>query len=123
MTTDSFRFVGYPVRVHAGADAISSLAGEVDRLSAKRILIVCGQSAHLWIRQRPATAGGEAVRAMTPTVIAATNATVKATSFFDIDVPPLDGRSIPPACDAQPALEPPILSTTNREPDGDQAAE
>ena len=31
MTTDSFRFVGYPVRIHAGPDAISSLAGEVDR--------------------------------------------------------------------------------------------
>ncbi len=44
MTTDSFRFVGYPVRVHAGADAINSLAGEVDRLKAQRVLVVCGQS-------------------------------------------------------------------------------
>ena len=44
MTTDSFRFVGYPVRVHAGLDAISSLAGEVDRLRSQRVLVVCGQS-------------------------------------------------------------------------------
>ena len=47
MTTNasnSFRFVGYPVRVHAGADAIESLAGEVDRLKAQRVLVVCGQS-------------------------------------------------------------------------------
>ena len=44
MTTDSFRFVSYPVRVHAGADAISSLADEVDRLRSQRVLIVCGQS-------------------------------------------------------------------------------
>jgi len=43
-TFDSFRFVGYPVRVHAGADAIGSLAGEVDRLKAQRVLVVCGQS-------------------------------------------------------------------------------
>ena len=41
---DSFRFVGYPVRVHAGPDAISKLADEVDRLGAKRILVVCGKS-------------------------------------------------------------------------------
>ena len=44
MTTDSFRFVGYPVRVHAGPDAINNLAGEVDRLKAQRVLVVCGQS-------------------------------------------------------------------------------
>ena len=43
-TFDSFRFVGYPVRVHAGADAIGSLAGEVDRLKVQRVLVVCGQS-------------------------------------------------------------------------------
>ncbi|MCH8297605.1 MAG: iron-containing alcohol dehydrogenase [Chloroflexi bacterium] len=44
MTTESFRFVGYPVRVHAGTDAISKLADEVDRLRARRILVVCGKS-------------------------------------------------------------------------------
>ncbi len=44
MTTDFFRFVGYPVRVYAGLDAISSLAGEADRLKAQRVLVVCGQS-------------------------------------------------------------------------------
>ena len=42
--SNSFRFVGYPVRVHAGAGAIGSLAGEVDRLKSQRILVVCGQS-------------------------------------------------------------------------------
>ena len=40
----SFRFVGYPVRVHAGPDAISKLAEEVDRFKAQRVLVVCGQS-------------------------------------------------------------------------------
>ena len=44
MTTDSFRFTAYPVRVHAGPDAISRLAEEVDRVRAQRILVVCGQS-------------------------------------------------------------------------------
>ena len=44
MTTDSFRFVGYPVRVHAGPDAISKLAEEIDRVRAKHVLVVCGQS-------------------------------------------------------------------------------
>ncbi len=44
MTADSFRFVGYPVRVHAGPDAITKLAEEVDRVRAQRILVVCGQS-------------------------------------------------------------------------------
>ena len=44
MNTDSFRFVGYPVRVHAGPDSINSLAGELDRISARRALVVCGNS-------------------------------------------------------------------------------
>ena len=47
MTPDAsgaFRFVGYPVRVHAGPDAISKLAEEVGRVKAQRILVVCGQS-------------------------------------------------------------------------------
>jgi alcohol dehydrogenase class IV len=44
LVTDSFRFVGYPVRVHAGPDAISSLADEADRLRTTRLLVVCGQS-------------------------------------------------------------------------------
>ena len=42
--SSSFRFVGYPVRVHAGPDAISKLAEEVDRFKAQRVLVVCGQS-------------------------------------------------------------------------------
>lgn len=44
MTTDSFRFVGYPIRVHAGKEAINRLADEVDRLKAQRVLVVCGRS-------------------------------------------------------------------------------
>ena len=44
MTTESFRFVGYPVRVHAGPDAIGKLSEEVDRLKAQRVLVVCGES-------------------------------------------------------------------------------
>ena len=44
MTTESFRFVGYPVRVHAGPDAIGKLSEEVDRLKAQRVLVVCGRS-------------------------------------------------------------------------------
>lgn len=44
MATDSFRFVGYPVRVHAGPDAIGRLADEADRLRTHRLLVVCGQS-------------------------------------------------------------------------------
>ena len=44
MATDSFRFVGYPVRVHAGPDAIGRLADEADRLRTQRLLVVCGQS-------------------------------------------------------------------------------
>ncbi|MDA0263659.1 MAG: iron-containing alcohol dehydrogenase family protein [Chloroflexi bacterium] len=44
MTTDPFRFVGYPVRVHAGPNAISKLTEEVDRTRAQRVLVVCGQS-------------------------------------------------------------------------------
>ena len=42
--SESFRFVGYPVRVHAGPDAIGKLAEEVDRVRAQRVLVVCGQS-------------------------------------------------------------------------------
>jgi len=44
VSTDSFRFVGYPIRVHAGEDAINRLANEVDRLRSQRLLVVCGQS-------------------------------------------------------------------------------
>ena len=44
MNTDSFRFVGYPVRVHAGPDSINSLTGELDRINARRALVVCGDS-------------------------------------------------------------------------------
>ena len=42
VTTDAFRFFGYPVRVHAGPNAISKLAEEVDRVRAQRVLVVCG---------------------------------------------------------------------------------
>ena len=41
---DSFRAIGYPVRVHAGPDALARLSDEVDRTGAKRGFVVCGQS-------------------------------------------------------------------------------
>jgi len=44
VSTDPFRFVGYPVRVHAGKNAISKLPEEVDRARSQRVLVVCGQS-------------------------------------------------------------------------------
>ena len=42
--TNSFRSVAYPLRIHAGVDALQNLAEEVDRQRAKRAFIVCGQS-------------------------------------------------------------------------------
>lgn len=39
-----FRYIAYPVRVHAGENALSSLRAEVDRVRAKRPFIVCGRS-------------------------------------------------------------------------------
>ncbi len=47
MTTTSvkpFRHVAYPVRVHAGNDALSNLRAEVDRTRAQRPFVVCGGS-------------------------------------------------------------------------------
>ena len=44
MNTDSFRFVGYPVRVHAGPDSINRLPDELERINAQRPLVVCGNS-------------------------------------------------------------------------------
>jgi len=39
-----FRSVGFPIRIHAGANALAMLAEEVDRQRAKRVLVVCGRS-------------------------------------------------------------------------------
>lgn len=39
-----FRVIGHPVRVHAGLGALDRLADEVERVRAKRALVVCGQS-------------------------------------------------------------------------------
>ena len=39
-----FRYIAYPVRVHAGNNALSSLRAEVDRVRAKSPFIVCGRS-------------------------------------------------------------------------------
>ena len=36
--------MAYPLRIHAGTDALQKLAEEVDRQRAKRAFIVCGQS-------------------------------------------------------------------------------
>ena len=40
----SFRHVGYPVRVHAGDNALDRLAEEADRTRARRAVVVCGKS-------------------------------------------------------------------------------
>lgn len=40
----SFRHVSYPVRIHAGDNAIARLGEEMDRAGAKRALAVCGQT-------------------------------------------------------------------------------
>ena len=39
-----FRALGYPIRVHAGDGALTSLRHEVDRARASRPFIVCGNS-------------------------------------------------------------------------------
>ncbi len=39
-----FRHTAYPVRVHAGDDALSNLRSAVQRAGAKRPFVVCGQS-------------------------------------------------------------------------------
>lgn len=39
-----FRHTAYPVRVHAGDDALSNLKAAVQRTGAKRPFVVCGQS-------------------------------------------------------------------------------
>ena len=39
-----FRSVSYPVRVHAGTNALARLADEAERLRAGRVLVVCGQT-------------------------------------------------------------------------------
>ena len=41
---NQFRHVSYPLRVHAGDDALTNLKQEVARVGAKRPFIVCGQS-------------------------------------------------------------------------------
>jgi len=42
--TTSFRHVSYPVRIHAGDNAVARLGEEVDRAGGKRVLVVCGQT-------------------------------------------------------------------------------
>ncbi|HLF04449.1 MAG TPA: iron-containing alcohol dehydrogenase family protein [Dehalococcoidia bacterium] len=44
VSRQAFRFVGYPVRVYAGGEALDRLGEEADRLRARRVLVVCGQS-------------------------------------------------------------------------------
>ena len=64
MTTGSvnpFRHVAYPVRVHAGDDALANLGAEVRRTGARRPLVVCGGSVarHPDLLARVADALGE----------------------------------------------------------------
>jgi alcohol dehydrogenase class IV len=39
-----FTAIGYPVRIHAGENALDALGAECDRASARRAFIVCGRS-------------------------------------------------------------------------------
>ena len=43
-SSSSFRLVTTAVRVHGGPNVISHLSDEVDRLRAKRVFVVCGQT-------------------------------------------------------------------------------
>ncbi|MCH7621403.1 MAG: iron-containing alcohol dehydrogenase [Chloroflexi bacterium] len=40
----AFRHVSYPVRIHAGDNALERLGEEADRVRARRALLVCGQT-------------------------------------------------------------------------------
>ena len=40
----TFRAVGYPLRLHAGANALDRLRDEVERQKAKRAFVVCGRT-------------------------------------------------------------------------------
>ena len=40
----TFRAVGYPLRLHAGAGALEKLRAEVERRKAKRAFVICGQT-------------------------------------------------------------------------------
>lgn len=46
MTLESrtFRAVGYPLRLHAGSNALDKLGDEVKRQKAKRAFVICGQT-------------------------------------------------------------------------------
>ena len=39
-----FRSVAYPIRIHAGTNALARLAEEADRQRAQQVLVVCGQT-------------------------------------------------------------------------------
>jgi alcohol dehydrogenase class IV len=43
-STHSFRAVSYPLRLHAGLDALSQLGTEVKRQNAQRAFVVCGRT-------------------------------------------------------------------------------
>lgn len=57
----SFRYVPAPARIHAGHDALDQLAGEVQRVGARRAFVVCGRSVaeHPALLPRVLTALGE----------------------------------------------------------------
>ena len=44
MTSNPFRSVALPVRVHGGPNVLARLGDEVDRLRAQRAFVVCGQT-------------------------------------------------------------------------------
>ena len=44
LESHSFRAVGYPLRLHAGANALDQLPMEVKRQKARRAFVICGQT-------------------------------------------------------------------------------
>lgn len=40
----TFRAVGFPLRLHAGIDALNELRTEVERTKAKRAYVICGRT-------------------------------------------------------------------------------
>ncbi|MCL4746574.1 MAG: iron-containing alcohol dehydrogenase [Burkholderiaceae bacterium] len=42
--TDGFRAVSYPLRLHAGSNALGALKAEVERQKAKRAFVICGNT-------------------------------------------------------------------------------
>jgi alcohol dehydrogenase class IV len=44
LESHTFRAVGYPLRLHSGANALDQLPAEVERQKARRAFVICGQT-------------------------------------------------------------------------------